>query len=130
MSIRTEIKGLQELQAANARVLAALKPSGAFGRCIQYVTLGAQRVAAAVSHVDTGAMRAAHIARLALNIGRGYIYLNPAARNPRSGRAVAEYAVYEHNRGDSHAFYDITVDDYGPTLVRRGYQIVGDATGL
>ena len=130
MSIKTDIRGLQEIQAANARALAAVKPSGAFGRCIQYVTLGAQRVAAAVSHVDTGAMRSSHLARLALNIGRGYIYLSPTARNPRSGRAVSEYGVYEHNRGGSHAFYDITVDDYGPTLVRRGYQIVGDATGL
>lgn len=110
------IKGLQEAQNANMKAIAAVRPSGVFGRAIQYATAEAHRYAASVTHVDTGALRASH--RMEITGLRGMIYIDPSARNPRSGARPAVYGAAEHARGGDHAFYQRTMDEHGDVIRR------------
>lgn len=109
------IGGIQEAQLANLQVIAALKPSGAFGRAIQYATVMAQRYSVVNTHVDTGALKASH--RIDIENGglRGIVYLDPGAINPK-GQRPSQYGVYEHARGGDHAFYEKTVRDSGEQI--------------
>ena len=123
--MRLTIEGIQGAQQANLRAIAALRPSGALGQAIRGASLAAHRYAVAVTHVDTGALRASH--RVHLRGLEGVISIDPAAVNPRSRKRPAEYGVYEHARGGSHAFYERTVAEAGPriasqalALLRRG----------
>ena len=115
------ITGLQEAQALNNRMIAALKPSGALGQAVREVTAAAQRWAIALTHVDTGSLRASH--RMEVGGLRGRIYIDPGAVNPRSGRHTALYGPYEHARGGSHAFYGRVVDEHGQELANQGVQL-------
>ena len=114
------IEGLQEAQAAMNKINAAFEPRGAYEKAVQFVTLGALSYLIQITHVDTGAYRAAHRSQFtAGQEPRGIIYVDPSARNPRSGRAVSEYAVYEEDRGGSHAAYKRTVDERGDALLAK-----------
>jgi hypothetical protein len=110
------IEGLQEAQDANLRAIAALQPSGAMGQALRLVLVTAQRYAVTITHVDTGALRASH--RMEITDTRGTIYIDPSARNPRSGKLVREYARKEENRGGTHAFYRRTVNEIGDRALR------------
>ncbi|MDR3572862.1 MAG: hypothetical protein P4L50_03290 [Anaerolineaceae bacterium] len=114
--MKVSIKGIQEAQRANARWIAGLRPTGAFGRAIQYATIEAERYAMSITHVLSGALRASH--RMNVQALHGQIYIDPAAVNPH-GQKPSDYGVYEHNRGGTHAFYERTVDEH--------YRQVGDA---
>ena len=115
--VEVTIRGIQEAQRANERIIAAMRPRGAFGRAIQVATSRVHRYAIAVSHVDTGAMRASHRMRLQLAQLMGIVSLDQSARNPRSGVPTHVYGYYEHERGGSHAFYARTVQEAGPRIV-------------
>ena len=54
------IRGIQELQQANAQMINALKPEGARGRAVKYGLTEGQRAAQIETHVDTGALKASH----------------------------------------------------------------------
>ena len=113
------IEGLQEAQAAMNKVLAEVQPRGAFGRGIAHIAVGLHHYATMITHVDTGALRASHRARVDLKKEpRGVVFVGPG-RNPRSGRKTAEYAVREEQRGGSHAFYERTVNEAGPRLLSQ-----------
>ncbi len=112
--VKLSITGIQEAQAANNRVIAALQPSGALGRAVQYGTAAAHRYAVGVTHVDTGALRASH--RMEVTGLRGRVYIDPSARNPRSRQRTATYGPYEHDRGGEHAFYQRTIDEQGQSI--------------
>lgn len=101
--IDLSIRNLQKVQQANIRRIAMLQPQGALGQLIRNVTAYTHRQAIAVTHADTGALRASHL--MEVTAVRGRVYINPGAVNPRSGAQVAEYAEDEHNRGGEHAFY-------------------------
>lgn len=109
LRVDLSIRGLQEAQARNLARIAALKPNGALGRLVRDLTVRAHRYAVAATHVDTGALRASH--RLDVQPLRGRIYVDPSAVNPRSKRRPAEYGVYEHHRGGSHAFYTVAREE-------------------
>lgn len=109
--MRLDISGLQEAQAANARQIANMRPSGALGRMVKYATELGHRYAIIVTHVDTGSLRASHRMRLSGN--RGEIYIDPTAVNPRSGQKTSKYGPAEHARGGSHAFYARTEREAG-----------------
>lgn len=115
--VNMTITGIQEAQRANLQAIAALKPRGAFGRMVIYVTREAQRDAVAITHVDTGALRASH--RVKVQGLRGWVYIDPSSVNPRSGERPAVYGVYEHERGGSHAFYQRVVDERGQEIAER-----------
>lgn len=122
--IDIDVRGAQQLQARNMRRIAQCKPTGALGRAIRYVLMGLHRAAVALTHVESGALRASHMAEYYGT--RGRIYINPATVNPRGQRPV-EYGVYEHARGGSHAFYTRAVNEYGPNLMKRARHMIGVA---
>jgi len=114
------IKGMREFQDANRRRLAALKPRGELGRLVKWATASAHRYAVGITHVDTGALKNSHLMKI--KGLRDIIYLNPRSHNPKSGQRPAEYGLYEHARGGSHAFYDRTAAELGPRLQQRMMQ--------
>lgn len=115
--VKLSITGLQEAQQRNLEAIVALTPAGALGRAIQYGSLEAHRYAVAVTHVDTGSLRASH--RVEVSGVRGRIYIDPAARNPRNATPPHEYGVYEHRRGGSHAFYERVEREHGAEIGER-----------
>ena len=122
VQVKLGISGLQELQDENARSIAALQPGGALGQAVKHVTAGAHRYTVAITHVDTGALRASH--RMEVQGLRGRIYIDPTARNPRSGQRTSVYGPFEHARGGEHAFYDRAAEESGPRLVREAQEII------
>lgn len=108
------IKGLEAAQAVNRRRIAALQPTGEFGRAVQYAVLVLQSYAKSITHIDTSALQASHLGEV---YGlRGRVYINPSAINPRGARP-AEYGPYEQARGGAHAFYDRTLSERGPGVI-------------
>lgn len=122
------IEGLQEAQAAMNKLAAELQPRGAYGKAVQFVTVGAQAYAVKVAHVDTGAYRASIRQRVELTAEpRGLIYVDQSARNPRSGKLVRDYASVEEQRGGSHAAFARTVNEAGPRLLQQAGRILVEA---
>ena len=106
----TRIRGIQEAQDGMLRVAAAFKPSGAFDEGIKEATIYMHRYAVSITHVDSGGLRAAH--HIELGHLKGAIYINPAAVRS-DGARPAQYGLYEHARGGSHAFYARTYTEAG-----------------
>lgn len=99
-----------------------MKPQGAVGQAIKHVTSGAHRYLVRETHVDTGSYRASQ--RMEITGLRGRLYVDPTARNPRSGQRPAVYGEYEEARGGSHAAYKRTYEEAGPRLVREAMAIM------
>lgn len=124
MSDRVSIEGIQEAQRANLRAIATMKLQGRLGRALQMAMAELHRYAVSITHVWIvwgGALRASHrvgLPTLTENYGRGEIFIDPAAMNPR-GQRPSIYGVYEHARGGEHAFYDRTVKEAGPNAAGR-----------
>jgi len=116
------ITGIQEAQRANLAAVAALRPSGVFGRAVIYAATAAHRYAVAITHVDTGALRASH--RIEVKGLQGRIYIDPGSVNPRSGQKPVVYGPYEHARGGSHAFYQRVVDEKGGEIGARAMGMI------
>lgn len=118
MTVTLGISGIQQAQQANLKMIASLKPNGSLARAIKYGTIQAERYAVSITHVDTGGLRASHRIKFRSYPAEGTIYLDPAARNPRRRNAKpSTYGFYEHNRGGSHAFYERTADEAGPSII-------------
>lgn len=111
--MKLTIKGIQEAQEANLRMIATTKPSGALGKTVRDMTVLLHRYLVTVTHVDTGAYRASHRGEIEMS-GKPRAVISPdtAAINPRSGQAVIKYAPHEEARGDTHAAYARTFE-YG-----------------
>lgn len=128
--VNLSITGIQEAQDDNVRMIAALEPSGALGESLRFVVVGMHRHAVAITHVDTGALKASHRMGIELANLFGEIYIDPASVNPRSKVKPEEYGVYEHNRGGSHAFYDRTRREVGPALLTQAEAMIWQRAGL
>lgn len=115
--MKVTIQGIQEAQRANEYNIAQLKPGGALGRAVQYGTILAHRYAVTITHVDTGALRAAH--RMSVSGSRGEIYIDPTATNPRTGERTAIYGPDEHARGGAHSFYERTEREAGLGIAQQ-----------
>ncbi len=102
------IYGIQAAQAAMLRAVNAARPEGGLQAALKEAVPVAHRYAVAITHVDTGALKASH--KITLHPTRAEIYLDPAARRS-DGRAPAVYGPFEHARGGSHAFYRRVVDE-------------------
>jgi hypothetical protein len=124
VSIDMDISGLQELQDANIRKIAALKPRGAFGRALQFIGTALHRYVVAITHEDTGALEASQRLDFDPSLRRASIFLDPSATNPRTGARVAEYGPEEHGRGGTHAFYGRAVRERGRRAVRGGMRLL------
>jgi hypothetical protein len=131
--VKLTITGLQQAQAEALRIAAALEPNGAVGQAVKYVTLGLHRYAVAYTHIGQyvqsksgswyyhipgrggGSLRASH--RVDIGGDRGEVFIDPGARNPLTGRAPAEYGVYEFARGGEHDAYTRAVEGHADQLV-------------
>lgn len=109
MDITTAVKGLEAAQRKNEQRIAKLRPGGPMGALIKDVAAYARGQAVAVTHVDTGTLRASHRVSLFTRDGNpvGRVYIDPAAVNPKGGKRAAVYGPYEHARRGGHAFYTI-----------------------
>lgn len=128
MSIRVDISGLQEAQEANAKAIAALKPSGAHGRAVQYIVTEAHRRAVYNTPWDRGALRAAH--RMWMRRLRARIFIDPGA-SAEGGARPAEYGPILHRqgmrsgvRGGIRAFYQYTAERDGPQILKEAGRIL------
>lgn len=119
------IEGLQEAQAAMNKIVAELRPRGAYGRAIVQVTSGLHHYATSITHVDTGTLRSSE--RMIVNLSqqpRGVVFVDPSAVNPRTGERPADYGKQEEARGGSHAFFSRTVAEAGPRLLQQADQMM------
>ena len=125
MKVEGTIRGLQEIQRANERNIAAVEPKGGLGRAILYATTMVHRYAQVITHVDTGSWRASHRMdyRQAAGSPRGDVFVDPGAINPRSAARPIQYATYWENRGGEMAVYQRTISE-------RGDQIGADAVNM
>ncbi len=100
----------------------ALQPNTGLGRAVQVAAIDLQRYTVAITHVDTGTLRAAHRIDLQMSghTAQATIYVDPTAVNPRSNRRAEEYSVVEHARGEAHAFYERTYNERGDRAVDLG----------
>lgn len=121
LEVKQTIEGLQELQDANIKLIAAFEPDGPAGEAVQFVTTGAHRYLVGVTHIASGAYRASH--RMTVTNVRGEIFIDPTARNPK-GKLVQKYAKDEEARGGSHAAYRRTYEEAGPRLLEQAAQNV------
>ena len=115
--MKSSIRGLQEAQRGNLKMVAAMKPEGGFGEAIRAGTVAAHRYAVVETHVDTGALRASH--RMKVSRLEGKVSIDPSARNPRSNALVAQYGAVEEARGGEHAFYDRAVNRHGSNIAKQ-----------
>ena len=113
------IYGLQTIQRANNKAIAAMKPSGAFGRAVKHLTVGGQSYAQKITHVDTGGLKAAH--RMKVRGLRGEVFLGAGSGPSGDPR---KYGPYEHARGGSHAFYERTEREAGARLGREALNVL------
>jgi hypothetical protein len=121
--MKATIKGIQDAQYKNLKMIAALKPRGRFGRAVLGMTIEAYRYVVTIAHVDTGANRAAQ--RMIIENGglRGRIYIDPAAVNPK-GKRPAMYGPVENARGGNHAFYGRVQSERGVQISRAGAEMI------
>ncbi len=115
------IYGIQAAQAALNRVSAVAKPGGPLAQAVQEATVQAQRYAIVITHVDTGALKGAHVTSVRGH--HGEVYINPAAARS-DGRRPAQYGPYEHERGGSHAFYERVIDERGAQIAREAGRVL------
>lgn len=118
VDVKLTITGVQEAQRANLRAMRAVVQTGqGMTRALALAGLELHRYAVAVTHVDTGALRASH--RLRESPGRVELFIDSGAVNPRTGASPARYGPLEHARGGEHAFYERTYTERGPEAVNR-----------
>lgn len=122
-----KIWGLQAAQDANLRAIHAAQVRGGLGRAVQYVLLAAHRYEVAITHVDTGSLRASQ--RIAMMGNRGMIYTDPNAVNPKSNQPVIHYAFVEHKRGYPHNYAERTVMERGRGLAQEAAAGIIDEIG-
>lgn len=96
------IEGLQQAQAANLKIIAALQPKGAVAEATQEMGIRAFRWVVTQTHVETGTLRASR--RLDIQPLEAIIY-TVAGKNPISGKSARAYDVPEQARGGTHQTY-------------------------
>lgn len=116
------ITGIQELQAANLRRFAALRPTGAVGRALKWGTACLYNHLVAITHVDTGSLKGSR--RLEIVESRSRLFTDPSTVNPRSKVRPVVYDEYEEARGGEHAAWQRTYREKGPYVVTRMSAII------
>ena len=110
------VQGLRDAQEALRRLERYVSAQGGMQRVLGDAALRAHRYAVSITHIDTGALKSAHRVRFARN--RAEIYIDPGTRNER-GEMPSQYGIEEHDRGGSHAFYERTISEAGPGIMRQ-----------
>lgn len=121
--MKVSISGLQAVQSAMLRAIAAMQASGALGEAVRHVVAGVHRYAVQNTVVDTGSWRASH--RMQISGLRGRVDIDPSAQNPVRGGYPAVYgAVLERRKGGRYAVYRNTFEQAGPELLRQADAII------
>ena len=141
------IENIQEVQARNQQMIAALQPRGALGEGVKVAGAELMRYAISITHVGRyiqsksgrwryarpnepgrggGALRALHRIDFAQSGGdaTATISLDKDAVNPLTGQKPSVYGVYEHQRGREHAFYARAVRERGDEALARGRAVL------
>lgn len=106
--MQIQIKNLAETQAYFVRLLSETSGRG-LEDLISKATARAHRYTTMIVHVDTGRLKNSLFPR---THGRGNFAYGIVGTN-------VAYAPYEHDRGGSHAFFERTVDEEGPAIIRQ-----------
>lgn len=126
------IRGLQEAQRGNLKMIATMKTGGALEEAVRIGTIAAHRYSVYLTHVDTGALRISHKIKMRRSLfsgPSGEVYIDPSnpgitrRRGRRRTAAIAarpsEYGPIEHARGGEHAFYKRAVEQHGGSIARQ-----------
>lgn len=128
MRIMVSIKGLQEFQKANVRMLRAVKPSGAMGRTVKRNIQDSFKLLYARIHVQTGAAKGAirMAYRETSNQAEGRVYFDTSARNPRGKihRTVVSYIGSEFGRGGAHDAWGMMLNAANGTVFDIGVSAI------
>ena len=107
---------------------------GAFRDTIVGMLKLARDYAESITHHLTGGIKENHVMEYDAPRMKGNVHINPNAyRRPYNGylphryQRVAEYAVFEHARGGSHAFYARTLQETGGVLQFTGSRAIVDS---
>ena len=125
------VRNFYKVQAYLRR--AGLQYRGAFRDTIRVLLEDFRAYAASVTHRQTGTLARSHSVFYDSSRLSGYVYPSPSAVKPfndptrpgAGGRYLraSEYGPYEHRRGGSHAFYEMTARHMGPLVPIRGLAI-------
>lgn len=121
MSFKAVVEGYEELQAANRKLLAAVRPEGALGAANLYATKSMLRGVEGRVHTDTGTYKASLRAEFTGLVGRVYVAPN---RNPKSGAIASMYAKHEEARGGSHAAFANTARQDEQRVAQEATQLI------
>lgn len=121
MTVKVDIQGIEDARRAMEQAVRAMKPNDAFGKALKATTEHAYLYARQITHIDTGALRASH--RMQFFGKYAEIYPDPTAVRGDNKRP-AEYGIYEHNRGGTHAFYARTVLEDGDSAAQAGIRLL------
>lgn len=90
----------------------------------------AQNYAMRITHIYTGTLKMSHVTEYDGHRMVGRLFVDPhvlarsyGGRLKSPQQFVAEYAIYEHQRGGSHAFYERTVNETGGVLNFEGFKV-------
>lgn len=102
-----KVQNLGEVTRAFTTFERNVKPSGRLGTMVNQIVTSSYRFANQITHVMTGTLKGAQ----SYNIKRGFsqvegkIFINRVDINPLNHAPAYKYALVEHDRGGTHAFY-------------------------
>lgn len=115
------VQGYEAIQAANQKLIADMKPTGALGKAVLYGAQQFQKGVQSRAHVDTGTYKASQMADAQGLVGRAYTASN---RNPKSGASASTYGPYEEARGGAHAAYATTFRTDAPGVMASAIGLI------
>lgn len=101
---------------------------GIFRDTVQAMLYEFRNFAQMITHITTGTLARSHNVYYDRNAISGYVYPESIAKPPdiRGGRLypmASQYAVWEHARGGTHAFYERTLNEFGPSTAMDGIRV-------
>lgn len=125
--VRIEMTNYPRVKEVLSRVASERTYRGAFRDTITAMLDIAKNYAMSITHIYTGMLRMSHVVEYDGHRMRGVLKVDEQALARQYGgrlkvpmQFVAEYAIYEHARGGSHAFYERTLRETGGILQMRG----------
>lgn len=117
------VEGSERMHAALTKLAVETAQGGGAARATEAeMAAEARGYANLITHRLTGSLAASHV--VFAQPDSHIVTPNPNAFNPLSRRKVTDYAIHEHNRGGSHAFYERTIREAGARILAnaaKGY---------
>ena len=129
MYLRFRMKGLAATTRRLDRTREMLKARGVLGQQIRQVARTIFDYMRAITHVESGALRAAERFTFDPEDVSAVVDIDPHAP-PRKGKTLpVEYGIYEHARGGTHAFMQRAMSERGPAALARAEQMLERSLG-